>query len=158
VRVRFAGRTPLHGRLDPLAHQLRDVPTLSLHVDAETVAPDRAFGIGASAEQSVSVTHVHDGTAPDHDLDVLASGTDAIGVLAQLRRALAQDHLDALPDALRETLRRVPGEVTRSRVFAGVSDPAISDAVLADLIRAQIDRLLDALLAQREAPAQELAS
>jgi len=158
VRVRFAGRTPLHGRLEPLAQQLRDAPTLSLHVDADSFESDFAVDPEASVGQSVSITHVHDGTTPDHDLDALASGTDAIGVLAQLRRALAQDDLDALPDTLRETLRRIPGEVTRSRVFVGVSDPALSDEALATLIRAQIDRLLDALLAQREAPARELAS
>jgi len=158
VRVRFVGRSALHGRLDPLAQQLRDAPTLWLDGESDGRARGSAFAGSGHGEPSVSVTHVYDATAPDHDLDAMASGTDAIGVLAQLRRALAYGALDTLPPSLRETLRRVPGEVAGARVFAGVPEAALSDEALVDLVRTQVDRLLDALLAQRDTASRESAS
>lgn len=142
VRIVFEGRSALHGRLAALAQQLRDVATLLLDTDDASI-------VGALGSHSVSVTHVQDATTPDHDLDALAHGTDAIGVLAQWRRALEPGRLDMLPESLRESLRRLPAELAATRVFAGVADATLSDDALADATRAQIDRLLDALLAQR---------
>lgn len=155
VRVRFAGRSVLHGRLAPLAQQLRDASTVWFDGESDVREPAATFDAGALLEHAVSVTHVHDATTPDHDLNALATGTDAIGVLAQVRRALEQGTLDTLPTSLRETLRRVPVEVAGARVFVGVAEAALSDEALVALVRTQVDRLLDALLAQRETVARE---
>lgn len=141
LRLRFEGRTVTHGRLDALATQLRDLDSLALEADLHDE--------GMRTAHSVSVTHVHDATTPDHDLDALAHGADAIGVLAQLRRDLGTGQLDALPDALREALRRIPAEVAAARVFADVADSVMPDDAIAPLVRLQVDALLDALLAQR---------
>lgn len=158
VRVHFTGRSALHGRLDALAQQLRDAPTLWLDDEPGEIVRAIVFDERTNSAQSVGVTHVHDATTPDHDLDALASGTDAIGVLAQLRRALQHGSLDALPPSLRDTLRRVPGEVAGARVFTGVADAALSEEALVEVARAQVDRLLDALLAQRDSIGRERTS
>jgi hypothetical protein len=147
LRVHFVGRTVLHGRLAPLAQQLRDVSALASNdeADIDVVAID-ASGAGVP---SLSVTHVHDATTPDHGLATLDVGTDAIAVLARLRRAVDRDGLAALPEVLRESLQRTPREVASARMFEGVIETTMPDAALVEVVRAQLDRLLDALLAQR---------
>jgi hypothetical protein len=71
-------------------------------------------------------------------------------VLAGWRQLLENGRLDLLPDTLRVALQRIPADVARARVFAGVADATLSDDALAELVRTQVDRLLDALLAQRD--------
>lgn len=158
VRVQLVGRSPLHGQLEPLAQQLCEAQSLVLDAEAEVLEPTFARDAHATSGQSVSVTHVHDGTTPDHDLEALASGTDAIGLLAQWRRALEVGGLDALPESLRAAVCRVPADVAGARVFAGVIEATLPNEALTDLLRTQVDRLLDALLAQRHTTESERAS
>jgi DNA repair protein SbcD/Mre11 len=143
ARVRFVGRTALHGTLAPLIEQLRSVDALT--ADDETPIAER----GAITS---SVTHVHDETQAPRDLASLAGGRDAIGVLAQLLLHIEQGHADAIDPALWRAARAVPTTVERAKAFAGLRDEhGVPDAMLRARLARQADRLLDALLRQREA-------
>lgn len=136
LRIRLTGRTALHGQLESLASALRDIRDLGL------VLPS-----GASA--ALSVTHIDIATAADRDLVLLSSTNDPIGVLAKLLIALQQG--DPIDPALALRLRPAAAAVRGARVFAGATDAqAASDDDVRRALVLQADRLLDALLRQRE--------
>jgi hypothetical protein len=136
LRVRLQGRTTLHGTLSPLADELRSGSAFTIET-----SDGRAT--------SLSVTHVHGDTLPWYDLQALAEGTDVVAHLAQLRCAVAADGVEALPAPLRAALAQLPRTVITSPVFAGSGVGTTDEVAYRTLVTAQMDRLLDALLAQR---------
>jgi len=146
ARVRLLGRTALHGALTPLIEQLRTVE--GLHADG-----DDAFPVASTAAAcTVSITHVHDETQAVRDLASLATGRDAIGVLAQLLLSVEQGNDEAIDPALWRAARAVPDVVDRAKPFIGLHEErGVSHDVLRARLARQADRLLDALLRQREA-------
>ncbi|HMS01738.1 MAG TPA: DNA repair exonuclease, partial [Gemmatimonadaceae bacterium] len=155
MRVRWCGRAPASVPLEPL------------------VAPLRAWtgdvAVGTSAQRTpatLGITHVHDETAPAYDLARLADGHDAVAWLARLRLALeeppaaARDTRD--PDAadravtadalndLRTEARRLAHESAQHAMYRdALDDTDRRDAVVDAMLRAQVDGLLETLLAQR---------
>ena len=135
LRVRLTGRTPLHGRLESLASQVREVQDLGLSV-------------ASAAPASVSVTHVDMATRAERDLALLSASNDPVGVLARL--LLAMQNGDALDASLDHALREVRSTMRSARVFAGAMPAETpSDDAVRRTLAVQADRLLDTLLRQR---------
>lgn len=144
ARVRLTGITSLHGTLGPLVSQLRGVDELG--------APEVTGDGDAITTRGVTtgVTHVEDTTRAPHDLAALATGHDAIGLVARLLLDLEAGRLDAVDPALWRAACVTPAVLERAKPFAGVCEAGdVSEQEVAARLSRQAERLLDALLAQR---------
>jgi DNA repair exonuclease SbcCD nuclease subunit len=133
-RVRLAGRTPLHRGID-----VRLRPRLP-QLDAQ------------HGEVQGRVERLEVATRPAVELDELARGADAPGVLARFVRALDGGPLDGAHERLLAELAARTAEVRRARPYQLIGeDPPRTPAELRELARRQALLLLDELLAQKEA-------
>lgn len=132
-RVRVTGRTPLHRGVEA---RLRErLPGL-----------DPEHG-----EVRGYVERVEAATRPAVELDELARGGDAPGVLARFVLALDSGSLDGGHERLLNDLAARAAEVRRARPYQALADAPPSPEELCELARRQALLLLDALLAQKEA-------
>jgi len=131
-RVRVAGRTPLHrgveARLRERLHEL-----------------DPEHG-----EVKGRVERVEVATRPAAELDELARGGDAPGVLARFVLALDTGTLDGGQERLLNDLAARSREVRRARPYQALADPPSTPEEPRELARRQALLLLDSLLAQKE--------
>lgn len=156
MRVRWRGEAPTSLALESLVAPLR--------AWTGTVAVDTAR---RPTPATLGITHVHDDSAPAHDLARLADGHDAIAWLARLRLALdgqpasSRDDRDAgqsehagvaALDQLRAEARRLAHESAQHLMYRDAVDATDrSEAAVDALLRRQVDGVLDVLLAQRGA-------
>jgi DNA repair exonuclease SbcCD nuclease subunit len=133
ARVRVTGRTPLHRFVEA---RLRErLPELD---------PEHGAVRG-------HVERVEAATRPAVELDELARGGDAPGVLARFVLALEGDRLDAGQERLLNDLAARSAEVRRARPYQPLADGQLAPEALRGLARRQALLLIDALLAQKEA-------
>ncbi len=136
ARVRVTGRTPLHRGVE---ERLRErLPEL-----------DPEHGAVRAHVERVEVA-----TRPAVELDELARGADAPGVLARFVLALEGGRLDAGQERLLNDLAARSAQVRRARPYQSLASPADGPPIpddLRELARRQALLLIDALLAQKEA-------
>jgi hypothetical protein len=97
------------------------------------------------------VERVEAATRPAVELDELARGGDAPGVLARFVLGLDADRLDAGQERLLNDLAARSAEVRRARPYQPLADGQLAPEALRGLARRQALLLIDALLAQKEA-------
>jgi hypothetical protein len=122
------------------------------HVERELAAITRDFE-GEAEGATVHVEACTTATRPARDLEALARGSDAAGVLARLVLDLergtpsAEEHAALLRDAEQEAAR-----LRQARAYAAIAahDDGLDDADIRRAVARQAMALLDELLAQRE--------
>lgn len=133
-RVRVTGRTPLHRQAD--ARLRPEMPKLNPW----------------HGEVQGKVERLEVATRPAVELDELARGSDAPGVLARFVRALDGGPLDGAHERLMSELAARTSEVRRAGPYQRIGeDPPPTAEELRELARRQALLLLDELLSQKEA-------
>jgi DNA repair exonuclease SbcCD nuclease subunit len=134
LRLRLTGRTPLH----------RELPARSELATELEVEHGEILAV---------VERVEVATRPARDLEELARGQDAPAVLARLARGLERGTLDEEQRQLVLAAVGRAGEVRTARQYLRLADPAqgVEPADVAATLQEQAFRLLDELLAQKEA-------
>lgn len=140
-RVRLRGRTRIHARIEPALAALDD---LVLETDS---------GLRLTVDPRPIVE-----TSPDLDLRALARGSDAAGVLASLLLAMGEDPTDREPSAgssLESRVARSARAIAERSHYVSAGLEAVELSPGSDRLRAgirrQAARLLDTLVAQKEA-------
>lgn len=137
-RVQLTGRTPLHGQLVSALDGLDDF------------SPTDDAGLRLTVDGRPTI-----GTRPALDLDAIARGTDAPALLARLLLEPEESGGDVPADLLERASREATEVGGRSHYATNGLDALNLDpgsVRVAAGVRRQAARLLDALMAQQEAP------
>ncbi len=135
LRPRIIGSTVLHREIERELEKLRD--------DFEW----------RGADVSAFIDSASSATRPLRDLDALARGDDAVGLLARLARDLASEGTrDPMSGALLEGARAAASALVDARQYRPVADlhEGFDDRAVRTLAAQQSLSLLDELLAQKE--------